>query len=614
MMSSNHSNHLPSRRLFSRGLAPRNRQRLYSNHNNHNHNHNNGGNSSNNNNTSNGPNNNKDSDGCYSHGRAGPSHSDRRHDRTSDRDRRQSMGALSMDRYSQTGPSQSRNELHIDTRSDSSRSGNSNMNGGRDRISPQYNGSNSSRPASTSTYDIKSDSPSRKRRRVSTRQSPTSSWENRQSPRSSQNHGHHQHSPLLRRRLRDQPQRSWEPQLPNIFQQTPSPPHPQQQQQQHSQAPQQQQPQQNPLLVEMNQVPVSLPLRHDPPIGWAYSTGPHISNPTLQNLPHSWVRDNRLQSLCTNHPAAAAPAPHLQQCQVHTNVFSQPFAHNCHYTGFAATPQLTQMQPQSHQPNHYHHVQQENLDHHHGQSPTPLHLTATAAHLQHSSSHMPQVSQPQPIFISAPENRPMDLHRRRLATTRRNFAIGNDGAHSQDMRRNWRYSFQNVWTPTTHHSYSHHHHHPGPMHQNRMHQPHNVPIQTGQIINSGILLNFLAMLPVTQFGQHDISSNDSNETENYEALLNLAERLGEAKPRGLARPEIDQLPSYKYNPETHTGDQSSCVVCMCDFEVRQVLRVLPCSHEFHSRCVDKWLRSNRTCPICRGNASEYLSGCSTEER
>lgn len=206
------------------------------------------------------------------------------------------------------------------------------------------------------------------------------------------------------------------------------------------------------------------------------------------------------------------------------------------------------------------------------------------------------------------------------------------------------------------------------------------------------------MFPVTQFGQHDISSTDSNETENYEALLNLAERLGEAKPRGLARPEIDQLPSYKFNPESHTGkieipekivkllgyvysvinnkcivlsmftiltcclcvrvsagDQTSCVVCMCDFEIRQVLRVLPCSHEFHSRCVDKWLRvsneifvcsdqnyslkaavilfatnnndlyticvielnflqSNRTCPICRGNASEYLSGCSTEER
>lgn len=37
-------------------------------------------------------------------------------------------------------------------------------------------------------------------------------------------------------------------------------------------------------------------------------------------------------------------------------------------------------------------------------------------------------------------------------------------------------------------------------------------------------------------------------------------------------------------------DQTTCVVCMCDFELRQSLRVLPCSHEFHSKCVDKWLK------------------------
>ncbi len=36
--------------------------------------------------------------------------------------------------------------------------------------------------------------------------------------------------------------------------------------------------------------------------------------------------------------------------------------------------------------------------------------------------------------------------------------------------------------------------------------------------------------------------------------------------------------------------QTTCVVCMCDFELRQSLRVLPCSHEFHSKCVDKWLK------------------------
>ena len=43
-----------------------------------------------------------------------------------------------------------------------------------------------------------------------------------------------------------------------------------------------------------------------------------------------------------------------------------------------------------------------------------------------------------------------------------------------------------------------------------------------------------------------------------------------------------------------TKDQTSCVVCMCDFEPKQTLRVLPCCHEFHSKCVDKWLRVGQT--------------------
>lgn len=32
---------------------------------------------------------------------------------------------------------------------------------------------------------------------------------------------------------------------------------------------------------------------------------------------------------------------------------------------------------------------------------------------------------------------------------------------------------------------------------------------------------------------------------------------------------------------------------MCDFESRQLLRVLPCNHEFHAKCVDKWLKVSK---------------------
>nr|XP_033782729.1 RING finger protein 44 isoform X2 [Geotrypetes seraphini]XP_033782730.1 RING finger protein 44 isoform X2 [Geotrypetes seraphini] len=119
---------------------------------------------------------------------------------------------------------------------------------------------------------------------------------------------------------------------------------------------------------------------------------------------------------------------------------------------------------------------------------------------------------------------------------------------------------------------------------------------------------FLSMLPVSPTAVGPTINLDLDvedvEMENYEALLNLAERLGEAKPRGLTKASIELLPSYRFNPESHHSEQTLCVVCFSDFETRQLLRVLPCNHEFHAKCVDKWLKANRTCPICRADASE----------
>ncbi|XP_058023198.1 RING finger protein 44 isoform X1 [Pantherophis guttatus] len=119
---------------------------------------------------------------------------------------------------------------------------------------------------------------------------------------------------------------------------------------------------------------------------------------------------------------------------------------------------------------------------------------------------------------------------------------------------------------------------------------------------------FLSMLPVSPTAVGPTISLDLDvddvEMENYEALLNLAERLGEAKPRGLTKADIEHLPSYRFNPESHQSEQTLCVVCFSDFEIRQLLRVLPCNHEFHAKCIDKWLKANRTCPICRADASE----------
>ncbi|KAM6033813.1 E3 ubiquitin-protein ligase RNF38 isoform 3-T3 [Chlamydotis macqueenii] len=53
---------------------------------------------------------------------------------------------------------------------------------------------------------------------------------------------------------------------------------------------------------------------------------------------------------------------------------------------------------------------------------------------------------------------------------------------------------------------------------------------------------------------------EDGEVENYEALLNLAERLGEAKPRGLTKADIEQLPSYRFNPNNHQSEQTLQIV------------------------------------------------------
>lgn len=43
-----------------------------------------------------------------------------------------------------------------------------------------------------------------------------------------------------------------------------------------------------------------------------------------------------------------------------------------------------------------------------------------------------------------------------------------------------------------------------------------------------------------------------------------------------------------------------CYICLSHFQADEQMRTLPCGHEFHVSCVDKWLLDvHRTCPCCR---------------
>ena len=113
-------------------------------------------------------------------------------------------------------------------------------------------------------------------------------------------------------------------------------------------------------------------------------------------------------------------------------------------------------------------------------------------------------------------------------------------------------------------------------------------------------LLFQANQPVAR-GARGRSRRMTLENMDYEDLLALSEEIGDVKKKGLSSSEIGLLPTKEYKAvECDMPEQNkACNVCLCDYENGDKQRILPCFHEYHTRCIDKWLKNNANCPVCR---------------
>lgn len=69
---------------------------------------------------------------------------------------------------------------------------------------------------------------------------------------------------------------------------------------------------------------------------------------------------------------------------------------------------------------------------------------------------------------------------------------------------------------------------------------------------------------------------------------------------GLHQSIINSIAVCKFKQGEGLIEGTECSVCLSEFRQGEMLRLLPkCSHAFHIGCVDTWLRSHTTCPLCR---------------
>ncbi|VVB11439.1 unnamed protein product [Arabis nemorensis] len=72
--------------------------------------------------------------------------------------------------------------------------------------------------------------------------------------------------------------------------------------------------------------------------------------------------------------------------------------------------------------------------------------------------------------------------------------------------------------------------------------------------------------------------------------------------KGASEAQISNLPSWKYKVIGDTSDSANdpeCCICLAKYKDKEEVRKLLCSHSFHLKCVDQWLRIISCCPLCK---------------
>ena len=98
--------------------------------------------------------------------------------------------------------------------------------------------------------------------------------------------------------------------------------------------------------------------------------------------------------------------------------------------------------------------------------------------------------------------------------------------------------------------------------------------------------------------KHNIDIENNNETlQNNEKNKPLKKINKENNNNNNNDNEIDE----SSDKDESESNEDMCSICLSHFETNDILKMLPCHHEFHIVCIETWLVERATCPMCRTN-------------
>ncbi|XP_056274874.1 E3 ubiquitin-protein ligase znrf3 isoform X2 [Pseudoliparis swirei] len=102
--------------------------------------------------------------------------------------------------------------------------------------------------------------------------------------------------------------------------------------------------------------------------------------------------------------------------------------------------------------------------------------------------------------------------------------------------------------------------------------------------------------------------------------IKLKQRRSQSSMNRMAIQALEKMETRKFKAkgkvQRESGGSDSlsssstadCAICLERYVDGEEMRVIPCAHRFHKKCVDPWLLQHHTCPHCRHNIIEQKKG------